>query len=632
MYVVQVTPLLRGTQLESLSYFSSVQYEIGSFLSVPIRKKRQLAVVTEVKPVSATKTSLKTAAFSLRKLPAQENPVLVPSSIRETATALSKQYPASTGAILYHLLPPDVRSGTTPYPRIITHQQHEDTAPQLLTARVDERYMRYQSHIRSTFAARGSVLFVVPTANDLAHAAKELSHGIEDRVIVLGATETKRSRAAAWQAFLDSEQPKLIITTPAYAYLERADIKSIIIEQAASSHYVQRMRPFLDHRVALKTYAALTGRSLVLGDTVPTTEDEVLRRQDVYSTYGEPARRIVFPSPLVHINQKDQPKPEIEQPFELFSPQLQKTVTTTLEAKGRVFFYAARKGLAPVVSCIDCGYIFRCPDSQTPYSLLRTTKGGVESRWFVSSTSGRRIPAADTCTQCGSWRLRERGIGIQQIYDEWQALYPEHELFLFDSETASTPVKANKIMADFYQAKSSILIGTQVALPYLYRGVQLSCVISLDAARATPTWRADESLFRLLLRLRECSAQEVVVQSRVAADELIEHAKKGAIEKFYDDEIALRQLLKYPPFVTFLLLTWSGDQEAVQRAEQTIRGVMDGFSGEYYANPLSTSQKSCRHALFRIPQGDRDLHEAIIAATKRLPPYVKASINPDRIL
>lgn len=632
MYVVQVTPLIRGTKLESLSYFSAIQYEVGSFLKAPVRKKQQLVIVTECQPVAKSKTSVKSAAFSLKKLPAQKDPVVIPDSIRHTATDLADIYPVSAGAILHTLLPPDVRNGTREYPRSITHRHQEETVPQILTARVDERFMHYQSHIRGVFARRGSTLLVVPTTADIVHAAKELSIGISDRVITLSSTDSKKKRDAAFSALTDNNQPQLIITTPAYAYLERADLKSIIIEQSASPYYATRTRPYLDHRIGLSTYAKQTGRSIIFGDTVPRTEEEVRRRQDQYLTYGEEVKRLVFPAPLAVIQQKDKPQPEKETPFELFSPRLRKTVELTLESPGRVFFYAARRGLAPVVSCVDCGYIFRCPDSNSPYSLLRTTKNGEEQRWFVSTTSGRRVPAADTCNQCGSWRLRERGIGIQQIIDEWRALYPDHKLVVLDSETANTPAKAKKLIEEFYAERSAILIGTQIAIPHLYRGVDVSAVISLDAVRATPTWRADESLFRLLLKLREFTEKEVLLQTRSGTDNLVEHAMRGAVERFYDDEIALRQLAQYPPFSRFILITWSGDKDIIDRAEELIKKILDTPIAQYYNSPNSTNSRIIRHCLLRIPQTDTSLYADILSKVKRLPPFVKLEIDPDRIV
>ena len=630
MYVIQVIPLIRGTQLESLSYYSSISYEPGTFLQVPIRGKNQLAISVSTEPVSHTKTAIKAATFSLRKLPNQPNASVVPKNIRLTAQQLVKRYPASLGAILFNLLPADVRNGSRQYKKTSDIFHQEETTPQVLVGRLDERYVSYQSHVRSTFARKGSVLFVVPTAADVKSAAKDLGHGIADRLVILIPHTSKKKEQETITQLEDHTFPKLIITTPAYAYTGRFDILSIIIEQSASSHFVGRNRPYIDHRDALITYAKISGCSIILGDTVVRTEDEARRRTDEYITYGEEVKRLVFPAPITVITQNDKPKTEM--PFQLFSPGLIKAVTTAIEGNGHVFLYSARRGLAPVVACIDCGYIFRCPDSHAPYSLVRTEKNGKEERWFVSSTSGRRVRAADTCDKCGSWRLRERGIGIQQVYDEWKEKVPNTDVTVLDHTIAPTPIKAKRIIDGFFAKKSGVLIGTQIALPYLNRGVDVSAVISLDAARSTPTWRADESLFRLLMRLRECTSREVIVQTRSAPDPLVEYAARGAVERFFDDEIALRQQLKYPPFNTFILLTWSGTPEVVSEAEKIIKPILDTPLAQFYTNPHSSPTQCHRHALIRVDANDSSLLETLIEKVKQVPLYVKVEINPERIV
>lgn len=631
MFVVQVTPLIRGTKLESLSYFSSVSYPLGAFLEVPIRGKRQVAIVTEVRSVSATKTALKAATFSLRKLPKQLNPVVLPATISKTVEALKKKYPASAGVLLFSLLPPDVRNGSRLYPRTDEMVHTEETTPQLLTARVDERYAAYQGFIRSTFAHRGSIMIVVPTAAEIEYAVAKLQQGIEDRLIIFSPTQTKRQRSNAYVKLADTTTAKLIITTPAHAYVERIDLIAIIVEQSASGHYVTRTRPYLDHREALITYARVSGRAILLGDIVPRTEDEVMRREERMLTYGEEVKRIAFNTPLTIITQKDKPKPEL--PFQLFSKELLMTAERALEARGHVFLYAARRGLAPVVACIDCGYIFRCPDSNTPYSLMRTTnRSGEEERWFISSTSGRRERAHDVCIQCGSWRLRERGIGIQHIYDEWKEKMPSVPVVMLDATTAPTARAAVKIVDSFFNERSGVLIGTQTALPFLSRSVAVSAIVSLDATRTIPTWRADEHLFRLLMRLRECTTKEVLIQTRTESDSLLIHATRGAIERFYDDEIALRQMLKYPPYSTFILLTWIGTEKSVHELEKPIAALLQGYGAQCYNNPNSTAQKTERHALLRIPREEQTLYQELVEKIKTLPPYVKIEINPERIV
>lgn len=636
MHVIVVTPLIRGTKLESLSYFSAIPYEIGSFVQVPIRGKTQSAIVTNVRPATASKTALKAASFSLRKLPQQPDTRAIPPVVRETAEALGRMYPASVGALLYQLLPPDVRTGTRPYPAYTPHTANEDPTPELLTARHDERLVTYQRLIRSVFAHKQSVMLVVPSAAHISQLVSELGTGITDRIITLSPTQTKRQRDKAFAALDDYEQTKLIIATPGYAYLCRSDCSTIIIEQAGSQHYVTRTRPYLDHREGLKAFAAASSQRIILADTVPTTEDEYRRREDTYQTYGEEVKRAAFPAPLNIVTQKDKAKPDA--PFQLFSTELQHAVTRALEGRGRVFLYAARRGLAPVVYCLDCSHIFRCPDSGIPYSLLRTHDNatGQERRWFVSGTSGRRVPAADVCPHCGSWRLRERGIGIQQVADEWRDQFPDINPTIIDQTTAKTPKEVEKQCAEFFAQQSGVLIATQVVLPYLSAGVAVSSVISLDAARSIPTWRADESLFRLLLRLRECTSQEVVVQTRTETDNLLTYATRGALERFYDDEIDLRRMVQYPPVCTFILMTWMGAEASVKETESLITKTLGSHplaeTMQCYNNPNSHQTKTIRYGLIRANQADAESYQTLLDRLRALPPYVKIEVNPERIV
>jgi primosomal protein N' len=680
MFVVHVIPLWRGTNIESLSYFSSLSYPAGSLLEVPVRGKSYRAVVVDVEPVATSKATLKSASFSLHKLPKQEGVRTLPESLLATARELARIYPAPEGAILFELLPPDVRNGDAAYPEGGEYRHNEETTPSILTARADERIVAYRSHIRSVFAHRGSVLFVVPTARHAARAAAALSLGIEERVVVFSAALTPGARAAAYAAFADTTLTKLVIATPSFAYLERADLLSIIVEESASAYYCARARPYIDHRRALIAYAKAGGRSIIFGGTIPRAEDEAARREERFLTLGETAKRLAFPASLSIVRQKD--KPTTESPFTgsvaecpapwggdecdiqnrvvggrhptrkehlvrpkeamanapplgagfftFFSKELLVAIKNTLEARGRVFIYGARRGLSSIVVCVDCGFIFRCPDSHTPYSLLRTYNDGQEERWFVSSTSGRRVRAADVCEVCGSWRLRECGIGIQQVFDECKTHFPKEVVTLFDSTTATTRKRAMALIEDFYSHRGGILVGTAMTLPYLERGVDLSAVVSFDAARTLPTWRADEWVFGLLLHLRELSRREVVVQIRAEPDNLLHYAARGALERFFDDELGLRKLLGYPPFVTLVLLSWSGPGAVAHAIEHDVKAALKDYHPHCYSHPHSTTKKTLRHALLRLPAGP--LPDKLLSVLRSLPPYIKIEIDPNRII
>lgn len=628
MFVIEVIPLQRGIHVESLSYYSTTDYKAGTLIVIPVRKQETTAVVINSKPVSAAKTALKTATFSLRKLKEQKDTTCLPGSLIETARKISLTIPASIGAILFSMLPPDIRTGERQYPETTYDVNTEDSTPQILTDTCVNRYIAYRSRIRQTFAHSGSVLFVVPTSVAVEEAYEKLAGGIENRVITFCSTHTKKQLTKSYEAFVDLRHAKLIITTPAFAFLDRHDITTIIIESSGSNHYNFRNRPYLDLREVLKTYAKQTGRSILLADSVPKTEDEIKRRDEHYSTYDEHTKRLELSGTITIAKHK---KVEDGEHFSLCTDELKEIIERTYSVRGHIYLHAARRGLAPAVTCYDCGFIFRCPESGAPYSLLRTYKGEEEERWFLSGTSGKRIRAADVCEQCGSWRLREQGIGIQQVQDEIAKLFPENALFLFDHTTATTHTKARKIISQFYESQSGILIGTNMTLPYLTKPVDVSAVMSYEATHAVPTWRADETIFSLLIRLREITKKDVVIQMRTPEDELLQLASRGLVDQFYDGEIAVRKALDYPPYQTFVLLSWTGAKEQVKEIEQVLLEKLNAFEVQCYSAPQSNPMKTLRYGLIRVSpaQGPQ---EALVAALRELPPYIKIEINPDRII
>ena len=185
-------------------------------------------IVVDSNPVSSTKTALKAATFSLRKLPPQTSTTSISGTLLSAVDELVAVVPAKKGALLYALLPPDVRSGDLPFPNSGTSLGNEDSIPQILSAPTAERFVSYQSAIRSAFAHRGSVLLVVPTSPQVNAAYESLSHGIAERVIRFSSTQSKSERQKAYAAFGDLSRATLTIATPSFAYLDRPDFTSSI--------------------------------------------------------------------------------------------------------------------------------------------------------------------------------------------------------------------------------------------------------------------------------------------------------------------------------------------------------------------------------------------------------------------
>lgn len=630
MFVITVVPLRRGVTLDSLSYFSSISYPAGSIVTIPVRNSTALGLVTEVHEVSTTKTAIRAATFSLRKLPPQKALHSLSKAYIKTAEELALHYASSVGAVLYSLLPPEIRNGEIEIPHTHDVVPKETHAPQVLEAKKSDRYLAYRSLVRETFAHSGSVLIVVPSSIEADEVRTELQNGIADRIILLTTACTKSEIKKGFERLEDFSKAKLIIATPTYALIERHDITTVIIEHARSPYFKELTRPYLDYRDVLRIHTRHAGRTLLFADILPRTEEEALRRDEFYATLGETPKRIELPGTLEVIDTS--PKADaLSSSFALFSPEVVQAIKDVRKKKGRMFLFAARRGLAPVVSCIDCGYIFRSKESGAPYSLIRTMKGGVEERWFVCSASGERVRASDTCTACGSWRLRERGIGIQQVYDELHKQFPTIPVILFDHITAKTYKKALFLRDTFYSGKGVILLGTHMTLPYLTQPVDLSVVVNMDALLATPTWRLEEENLALLLRLRETTKGNVFIQTRAPEAPTLTFARHGYVENFYTEELALRKSFAYPPFATFVHLTWQGAPLVAKKLEEDITAILKDYKLSIYQSPTSTKEAPIMYGLMRVPSSEWP-NQKLSALLRSLPPSVRIVINPDRIV
>jgi primosomal protein N' len=630
MFVTQVIPLKRGIGIDSLSYFSSERYALGTLLQIPVRSSSILGLVIEVNEVSAAKTALRRATFSLRKLPVQKNVQALTSGFIKTAEELSVFYGTHLGNILYNLLPPEIQRGDIQLPHTLSvPATGEIPLPQLLQAKKDERYGAYRSLVRETFAHAGSILIVAPTSVEAEDLRTSLSLGIEDRVILLTSTIPKRELKNAYTALEDFSHQKLIIATPSHAMIERHDITLTIVEEARSPHYKERVRPYLDYRDVLRIHARISGRRFIMSDMLPRTEDEHARREDVFLTYGETPRRIELRGKIEIVELPERVTPET--PFCVFSEEMIGMLREVKKKKSHVFIFSARRGLAPIVTCQDCGHVFRSPESGAPYALVRTMKNGVEERWFVCNTSGERVRAADTCPACGSWKLRERGIGIQSTHDELRKILPQTPIILFDHTTATTYKKARFLQETFYSTKGAIMLGTHMAIPYLTKEIENSLVVNMDALLTTPTWRLEEENLALLLRLREVTKSSVFIQTRSREHELLSYARYAEVERFYTDELALRKSFNYPPFARFIHLTWQAPQDEAKKIEVEVQKLLEHFAISIYQSPRAPKGTVIAHGLVRIPESSWP-HPALIAALKALPPTVRIVMNPDRIV
>lgn len=637
MFIVTVLPLMRGGFVDELSYYSKETYPIGAILSVPIRNSTVQAVVISTKDVQDKRSEIRSATYALKRLPSQKDAIDgLTTPFIKTVGALAREYTFSRSGILSALLPTHIRDGDVALPHTPNYESEVPGKVSVLQDNYSGRIHAYKTIIREAFAHGGSTLVLAPTHETALQLVAELSAGIEDRTIVMpGMGKTKKHIESFFAALSDFSATKLIISSPGFALVERHDITTVIIEQERSPYWIMRQRPYMDLRDAVIMHAEKTGRHVVLGDILPRTETEYLRREDIYHTTSETPKRILLPGTLNVVRLTETPKEQSS--FRLFSPKVIKSIREKSDQGGKVFLFAARRGIAPFVTCRDCGHIFRSPDSGTPYSLVRITqKDGSESRYFQDSTTGKRVLAAYHCPSCESWRLTERGVGIQSAYDELSAVLKK-PIIIFDHTTANTHKKAMYLRDTFARTPGAIMIGTSMAIPHIGYDVDMSVIVNSDALRATPVWTVHEDIMGHILDIRERTKGKVFIQTRLKQDEATDDqdimfglSAKGSVEFFYDNEIATRQEFSYPPFSRFILLTFMGDATYRTETEGHLQKLLSAWNPIWYYGVHNGTDIRARNCLLRLPA--KPLDETLSKILTHLPKDIAITHNPKRII
>lgn len=627
MYVTEITPLIKNAPKEPLSYYTSQELPAGSIVWLPVRKKIVSALVLSQTAAPLSKLTLKAASFNLRRLPQQENPSILPQAVLKLAEAVAAKTPYGLGTILRALIPSEVLTGDTIFTNTPFLPKKTQIPTVLLADNFENRLRIHKINIREAFARNGSVLLIAPTHQEALFLYEVLRNGIEKRAVFFSHRRTKKQLERAYAALNDTTNTKLIIATPQYTAIARSDITQIILEYSRSPHYTQKQKPYLNLKEVIVLRAQIEGAGLTLADILPLSEDEWKRREGVYEPSDQSFQRLSFDGTVQVVT----PLKKNQTPFLPIYEKSSLLLENALAAGQRIFVYAARRGMAPMIVCRDCGHIFRCPTSGAPYSLFKTKKNGEEQRWFVSS-SGTRIRAFDVCTECSSWRLIELGVGIQKIEEQLKKQFNDTPIIVFDHTTATTPRKAQELIGKFYDTKSAILLGTSMVLPYLTETVDTTLVTSVEALRSNPTWRAEEDALALLLTLRDKTSDTVLLQTKHETDEtLIQYTKNGQIEKFYDEELALRKELSYPPFSVFVHCMFVGTKTRTSEIEKTLSELLAPYTMRFYSSPTSTVDEMVRFGLLRIER-EKWPDTTLLESLRSLPPYIRVEITPARLV
>ncbi|MBQ9590643.1 MAG: primosomal protein N' [Butyrivibrio sp.] len=349
----------------------------------------------------------------------------------------------------------------------------------------------------------------------------------------------------------------------------------IIIDEEHESSYKSETMPKYHARETAIELGKLVkdGASVVLGSATPSLESYYRAKEGKYHLFELKKRLTGGTLPEVEIADLRQELRNGNR--SIFSRRLQELMNDRLNKGEQAMLFINRRGLAGFISCRSCGHVFKCPHCDVSLSEHR---GGM----LVCHYCGYQQPMTKICPKCGSKYVTSFRAGTQQIEDEVKKYWPTARVLRMDADTTRTKGSYDKILSTFANKEADVLVGTQMIVKgHDFPDVTLVGILAADMSLYASDYRASERTFQLLTQAagragRGDKPGNVVVQTYQPEHYSIQTASRQDYDAFYEEEIAYRDLLRYPPVSHMMSVQIQSRDEDMGMAFATrLRAIME---------------------------------------------------------
>ena len=427
----------------------------------------------------------------------------------------------------------------------------------------------YLRLVQKTLALGKTAMVLVPEIVLTPQMMRKFSSYFGSRVAMLHSSLKMTERYDQWKRIRRGEVD-VVLGTRSALFAPLKNLGLIIMDEEQEGSYQSENVPRYDAREVAKYLCVREKAALVLGSATPTVESAWAAEQGSYQKallrrrYNENALPEVLIADLRQEILNGNPG--------LISTPLRQELEKNLAAGEQSILFLNRRGSSRMLLCGECGYVPQCPRCSTAMTY-HSANGRLMCHYC-----GHSEPAADTCPECGGW-MKHVGAGTQKVEEELRELFPEAGILRMDADT--TAGGHEEILQTFERERVPILLGTQMVAKGLdFENVTLVGVLSADISLYVDNYRAAERTFSLLTQVvgragRGGKTGRAVIQTYTPGNDVIRCAARQDYDAFYESEIRMRRLRRYPPFADLFTVTVSGTEEGrVLRAAVSVRETL----------------------------------------------------------
>ena len=367
----------------------------------------------------------------------------------------------------------------------------------------------------------------------------------------------------------------IVIGTRSAVFAPLDNIGLIIIDEEGERSYKSDSSPrYTTHDIA-KQRCAFHGATLLLASATPSIESYYLAERGAYRLLEMKERYRNAPLPEVSIVDMNLERGEGNRTE--FSRRLAEEINANLQKGEQSILLLNRRGYHTIISCCDCYQPVYCPNCSVPLTYHK------KNNKLMCHYCGYVSEPVTVCPSCGSERLKNMGFGTQKLEEELSVFFPKARVLRMDADTTFSRYSYEKNFTDFREGKYDIMIGTQMIGKGLdFPNVTLVGVLSVDKALYAGDFRSYERTFSLITQVvgrggRGGSRGRAILQTFIPEHYIMNLAAAQDYKGFYNEEIAIRRAMIFPPLCDMCIFCFSGNEDITVRlgAEAVLR-LMNG--------------------------------------------------------
>ncbi|MDO5707725.1 MAG: primosomal protein N' [Andreesenia angusta] len=351
----------------------------------------------------------------------------------------------------------------------------------------------------------------------------------------------------------------IVIGTRSAIFAPFKDIGIIIIDEEHENTYKSETNPRYDSIELAKKMAEIYDCKLLLGSATPSIND-------YFMVVNKDMKLLELKNRVSNICMPDVEIVDMREELDsgntsIFSKKLFKEISNRLKRKEQSILFLNSRGFAKAVKCRKCGYVVECDNCD-----ISMTLHGDKNRLLCHYCGEtKRIPRL--CPECQSKYIRSMGIGTQRVEIEVKKAFPSARVIRMDTDTMQRKNSYEEALRKIERNEVDILIGTQMISKGLdYPNITLVGIIMADISLNIPDFSSAEKTFQLITQVsgragRSDKKGEVIVQTYEPENYAIKASIEADYNRFFYDEIRLRQSYRYPPYCELIDITVSGEDE-----------------------------------------------------------------------